>query len=237
VFDGDKCRYMCFGRELCPSTGREHWQGFVVFNRTVRIPAAKRSIVVGDGECHLETRRGTRREARDYCAKDGEFREWGELELHSTKELFEKSITYIKEHNPMFYCRYHRGLEKLKADKGAAWRNVEVIYLWGDAGVGKTRRVMEMDDVYKIDPPYKWWDGYEGQSILLIDDYTMGATDRGYLLNLLDGYRMRLETKGGHTWALWTKVYMTSNWEPEKDKALLRRITEVALVTSDEVCG
>ena len=143
------------------------------------------------------------------------------------EELFKQPIGYIKEYYPEFFCRYHKGLEKLQS-KGDKWRNVEVTLLWGVTGSGKTRKVMEMDNVYKIDPPYKWFDGYEGEDILLIDDYKKGSIDRGLFLNLLDGYRLRLETKGGHTWALWTKVYITSNYDTASwDEAMKRRVTSV----------
>ncbi len=227
-FDKDNCRYIIYGREKCPTTNREHYQGFAIFKRTCRIPKAKGWIGGGDGT-HLEPRRGTRDQARDYCRKDGDVFEWGVFDGITKEQLFKQPIGYIKENYPEFYCRYHRGLEKLNITKGPKWRDVQVTVLWGSTGTGKTRQVMEKDDVYKIDPPYKWWDGYEGESILLIDDYKRNAIDRGFLLNLLDGYRLRLETKGGHTWALWTQVYITTNYDPEEwaDDALKRRISTV----------
>ena len=229
TFEKDNVRYICYGRERCPTTDREHFQGFAIFRRTCRIPKAKQWIGGGNGT-HLECRRGTRDQARDYCRKsDGEFFEWGEFDGMTKENLFKQPIPYIKENYPEFYCRYHKGLEKLNINKGDKWRDINVTVLWGPTGSGKTRQVMEMDDVYKIDPPYKWWDGYEGESILLIDDYKTGALDRGYLLNLLDGYRLRLETKGSHTWALWNKVYITTNYNPDKwmDDATRRRVTSV----------
>lgn len=227
-FDKDKCRYVCWGRERCPTTDREHYQGFIIFNRTCRIPGGKRILGGGD-DAHFEPRRGTRQQARDYCRKDGEFTEWGVFDGMTKEELFRAPISLIKNQYPEFYCRYHKGLEKLQT-KGDMWRDVKVNYIWGESGTGKTRRVMGLESVYKIDPPYKWWDGYEGEEILLIDDYKKGVIERGTLLNLLDGYRLRLETKGGHTWALWKEVYITSNFSPERlllDKAFERRITNI----------
>lgn len=230
TFEKDSIRYICYGRETCPTSGREHLQGFAIFKRTCRIPKGKQWI--GDGSAHLEPRRGTRDEARDYCRKDGVFFEWGSYDPITKEQLFHKPIPFLKKEYPEFYCRYHRGLEKLQADKGPKWRNLENTVLWGETGVGKTRRVMEMDDVYKIDPPYTWWDGYEGEEIILIDDYTNRSVPRGTLLNLLDGYRLRLETKGGHTWALWKEVYITTNSNPEHwDAAILRRIRKIERVT------
>lgn len=224
--DFDNLRYICWGIEICPTTNREHYQGLVIFKRTHRIPGAKRIIGGGD-ECHLEPRRGTRPEARDYCRKDGKFTEHGQFEGLTKEQLFRQPIEFLKENNPEFYCRYHKGLEKLQP-KGDKWRNVEVTHISGETGTGKTRQVMEMDDVYKIDPPYRWFDGYEGESILLIDDYKKGVIERGLFLNLLDGYRLRLETKGSHTWALWKKVYITSNYTMDSwDDAEKRRVHNV----------
>ena len=229
-FDKDNCRYITYGREKCPSTGRKHYQGFAIFNRTCRIPKAKTWIGGGDG-VHLEPRRGSRSEARDYCRKDGDVFEWGVFDPLTKENLFKMDIPYLKENYPEFFCRYFKGLRELNTNKGPKWRELKVIVLWGAPGTGKTRQVMEQDSVYKIDPPYKWWDGYEGEDILLLDDFEKGAIDRGFLLNLLDGYRLRLETKGSHTWALWTKVYITTNANPKSwiDKALDRRITDVTM--------
>lgn len=211
--DYDKCRYICWGIEKCPTTGKQHWQGFIIFaGRTHKMPAAKRIINGGDG-CHLEPRRGSRQEARDYCRKDGEFTERGLFDALTKEQLFRQPIEFLKENHPEFYCRYYKGLERLQP-KGNKHREVEIHVRWGKPRTGKTRYVMEMDSVYKWDHPFKWFDGYEGEEILLIDDYKKGDIARGLLLQILDGYRMKLEIKGSHTWALWKKVYITSNSEP-----------------------
>lgn len=227
TIENGECRYWIWGREKCPTTDKEHYQGFVIFKRTHRIPSAKRILCGGDG-VHLEPRRGTRQQAVDYCRKDGDVVEWGEFEPLTHDQLFKQDLNFLKENYPAFFCRYYKGLALLKSTNTVKWRNVEVHIIWGEPGTFKTRQVMEMDDVYKLDPPYTWWDGYFGESILLIDDYKKGAINRGMLLNICDGYKLRLETKGGHVWAAWTKVYITSNYDP-KDwyfPALQRRITD-----------
>ena len=231
-FEKDNVRYICYGRERCPTTDREHYQGFAIFKRTCRIPKAKCWLGGCDGT-HLEPRRGTRDQARAYCRKSGgDFFEWGVFDAMTKEDLFKQPISYLKKEYPEFYCRYHRGLEKLQ-EKGPKWRDVKVTVLWGDTGTGKTRQVMEKDDVYKIDHPYTWWDGYEGEKILLLDDFQKCGLSRSYLLNLLDGYRLRLECKGSHTWACWNEVYITTNYNPDSwaDAAIKRRINEIKHVT------
>lgn len=229
VFNEDTIRYICWGVE---KTKKDitHYQGFAIFKRTCRFPKAKQWIGAGD-ETHIEVRQGTRCEARAYCFKDGDIFEWGLFESHTKKELFEKPISYLKMEYPEFYCRYHRGLEKLHMDKGDVWRDVTVTWLWGSSGCGKTKTVMGMDNVFKCDD-LQWWDGYDKETILLLDDMDVeDFNKRRFMLNLLDSYQLRLAVKGGFCWAHWKEVYITTNWSPiqflKKDAAFGRRVTTV----------
>ena len=233
-FDKEKIKYVIWGREICPKSGRKHLQGYACFLRTHRIPSAQKILGIGKSHMEVKSKNSSREQCRDYCMKDGDWEEWGQFEKRTKEDLFNLPIGIIKQEYPEFFCRYHKGLEKLQP-KGDKWRDVDVTVLWGESGSGKTRTVMEMDSVYKLDPPYKWFDGYEGENILLLDDYESGSINRGLLLNLLDGYRMRLETKGSHTYALWKKVYITSNENPKywSDKALSRRINSITNLVCD----
>ncbi len=230
------CRYICWGVELCPKTKKMHWQGFAIFSRTCRFKMAKKWIGAGD-KTHIEVRKGTRCDARKYCMKDGIFHEYGIFEGHTKECIFKLPLIRIKEEYPEFYCRYHRGLEKLNVDKGIPWRNICVHWLWGTAGCGKTKMAMkhmtETSGVFKLDRPFKWFDGYNGEETLVIDDVDRDDFDqyRGLFLNLLDGYRLRLEIKGSFTYAKWCHVFITSNFNPngflDCCKAFKRRVTTV----------
>lgn len=229
-FDEDKVKYVIWGREICPDTGRKHLQCYVIFGKkTYRIKGAQKAL--GVGKCHMEVKHGTREQARDYCKKDGDWEEWGEFDPVTKENLFKADLNYVKDNYPEFYCRYHRGLEKLafSRDKGPEWRDIKVYWLWGSPGTGKTRKAMEHESVFKADD-LTWWDGYEGEERIVLDEYDR-ETNRKYILNLLDGYRYRLPIKGGFTWAKWTQVYITTNWNPEGYIAcmdgLSRRVTSV----------
>lgn len=213
-FDKDKIRYICWGLEECPTTYKEHWQGFVIFNGVCRLNRAKQLIGAGD-DIHLERKRGTRVQAQQYCRKEGRFSEYGQFEQRTLEEILRLPINEIKDENLLVFLRYHRGLEKIQP-KGPLFREVKIVILWGEPRCGKTREAMNCDSVFKLDWPYKWWDGYENEDRIIIDDYKEGTLDREYLLNICDGYRMRLETKGSHTWAKWSEVYITSNFNPEE---------------------
>lgn len=68
-------RYLVYGRETGES-GTPHLQGFVIFNNSVSFSVAKTRI--GD-RAHIERARGTSNQAADYCKKDNDFVEYGDL--------------------------------------------------------------------------------------------------------------------------------------------------------------
>lgn len=57
----------CVGRELAGVTGRAHLQGYVSFEHAKTRSAV--AALLGDERVHLEKRRGTEREAVEYCQK------------------------------------------------------------------------------------------------------------------------------------------------------------------------
>lgn len=44
-----------------------------------------------------------------------------------------------------------------------------------------------------------WWDGYEGQPIVVINNFNKGIIKWTYLLDLLDSYPLQVQVKGGFT--------------------------------------
>lgn len=90
-----ECQYLVFGRETAAS-GTPHLQGFVIFQSNHRAAAAKRKI---NERAHVETARGTSKQASDYCKKEGNFEEFGELPANQGKRTdFEDLKTWVVEH-------------------------------------------------------------------------------------------------------------------------------------------
>lgn len=69
-------RYLCYGREICPSTGKKHLQGFMILLNAKAMTAVKTWI--GLSRIHLEKSLGTVEQNRAYCQKDGDFVEKGD---------------------------------------------------------------------------------------------------------------------------------------------------------------
>lgn len=66
--DLSKIQYMVYQKEKCPETGREHYQGYVEFPDKHKLGGVK--DIFNDRTLHLEGRRGTQKQAIDYCQKE-----------------------------------------------------------------------------------------------------------------------------------------------------------------------
>lgn len=65
--------YCTYGRELAPTTGTPHLQGYIVFAQRRRIGGVRRDLVGS----HVELARGNPEQCKTYCHKDGDVEEFG----------------------------------------------------------------------------------------------------------------------------------------------------------------
>lgn len=233
--DLDKFKYICWQKEICPETKREHYQGYGWLRRQQRLSGVKK--LLGDPSVHVEQRRGTHEDAIAYCSKKESaipdtFFEHGDRrgeKRKMTDDVYQmikkrKTVHEILEEHPsaIFQAKAIAHLRNSFVAKDAQlFRFLEVSVYWGAPGTGKTRAVFDehgFQDVYTLastDGNSVWFDGYEGQPVLLIDDF-YGWIKFHFLLRVLDGYPLQLPVKGGFSWALYTKVYITSNSPPSQ---------------------
>lgn len=206
-----------------------------------------KSVGVEKNEIHAEGMRGSVTEAVEYCKKEKKWWECGQwitqgqrtdLEAVATQLLSgEKNIEDIMAEQPTLYCKYRGGIKDIAglAQKNLSkeFRKIDVKVYWGAAGSGKTRKAVEenCDDVY-IMSDSEWWDGYNGEKTIILDDF-YGWCKYHDLLRWLDGYQLRLKVKGSFTYAAWDKVIITSNKHPSEwysvglTDALERRISDI----------
>ncbi len=243
------CTRLICGEEVSDS-GTPHLQLAITFRQNKRGRAVKRAL---GGRAHVEKMRGSWACNVQYCSKQGNVlrkiggsgesnagRRTDLVEFREKLESKEPDLEMIKNY-PMQCALYPRFWMKCKElyarERSAGWRAIRTTVLWGEPGVGKTRRVMDMEDVYKWNGFHEsnvWWDGYNGEKRLLIDDFQPMGLSHGNMLALLDGYQLRLPVKMGHTWAEWEEIWITSNahpaeWYSENFEGgpLQRRIQEI----------
>ncbi|GAC77786.1 replication protein [uncultured marine virus] len=73
--ESDAVTYCVIGREIAPTTGTPHLQGYLSLS-TRKSFAAVRDMLPA---CHIEGARGTPSQCRTYCIKDGDYDEYGTL--------------------------------------------------------------------------------------------------------------------------------------------------------------
>lgn len=256
-----RLRYLVFQEEKCPETDRHHLQGYAQFKDPVRFGAFKTWL--GDETAHVEKANGSAAQNRNYCTKEetrvngpweiGEATRQGQRTdieaLHDACKAGHERAKLWEDHFPAM-VRYHRAIDayRLATDIGVLRDAPEVRVYWGPTGTGKTRRVYweTGGDHFVADPPTSkggasWFDGYDGQENVLIDDYS-GEYNIHYFKRLLDRYPMNVQVKGGY--AQWKPkvIYITSNTDPavwygdspraDRD-AVARRLTVVEHMETD----
>lgn len=240
------CRYIVFGREIGTTNNVPHIQGYIELDKPIRMKACGKLL---GGRAHLEKRRGTREQARDYCTKDGNYEIRGDWAaggqgkrtdiagiMNQIKEG--KKKLEMMEENPEVYSKHMRFINEyvaeLEKESTREFRQLETHVLVGKAGSGKTKMAYESDpDIFVVDTTETFpFDGYNGEKTILLDDF-YGGMPYSRLLRVLDGYQYRVNVKGGHRYAQWNKIFITSNEEPTQwykiglTEALKRRITSV----------
>lgn len=252
----DKMVYMVYQVEACPETNRFHIQGYVEFNRSYRMKAAKK--LIGDNTAHLEPRQGSREQARLYCMKEEsrgvgpdagpwEFGEWraGEEkrnELQSAIDSFKegKDWNFIVSEFPSIAIRYYKNLHQVWTHFNIQPRDgsiaVDNVYIFGDAGVGKTRFCHWLAARHGVSPYTSyikgWWQDYLGEPWAFYDDFD-GAVhmDVGHFKKICDRYAVQVPCKGGSAQYCSAVNIFTSNvypieWYPREHwDAVKRRAT------------
>ena len=249
----------------------EHTHVFFALEHPTRFSTIKRRFPTA----HIDRAEGTAAECRAYVQKSGKWaesdkadtsipgsvEEWGELPVERQGERTDLALLYgyikdglsnfeIMEQNP----DYMLNLEKIERARQAVreqqyretFRKLEVTYIWGPTGTGKTRSVMEKysySGVYRVTDYAHPFDSYAGEDVLLLDEYSSNFKIRD-LLNYLDGYPLNLPARYSNRVACYTKVYIISNLclskqypdiqfdSPATFAALLRRIHTVIHYTA-----
>lgn len=217
--------YACWGKEVAPTTSTPHLQGYLVFRRKISLAGAKRHL---HRNVHLERARGNPASNIEYCSKDGEFEDVGtrpagqgsRADLVQVQDRIKAGGTLADIQDEFFglYARYPRALESYcRRYAPVRTQKSRVIVLWGEPGTGKTRSVYDFHshDAIWSSPGNGWFDGYDGHTVALFDDFSGGDFKLSYLLKLLDRYPMQVPVKGGFVQWRPEVIYITSNINPD----------------------
>lgn len=225
-FQNIPAQYHVFGREV-GTAGTPHLQGYIEFEKPIRLNAVK--VLMGTDAVHLELRKAKAYQAADYCKKDGDFHEYGTVPLPPAEKVDSKKRwlkvlracqagdwTWVEENEPYLWLLQEKKIRShYKCPKSIEVLDNEWIY--GPTGTGKSRTAREQfPDAYIKDASSHWWDGYNGEDVVIIEDLDKYHVKQGYYLKIwADHYAFPAQIKGGQQMIRPKKIIVTSNYSPE----------------------
>ena len=261
--------YFCMADEIA-TTGTYHTHIFLFSPSPMRFSTVKNRF----STAHIEKAYGSAKANRAYILKEGHWadtdkaetsvsgtcEEWGDLPAEKEEEAPEmfkliqdlragKSVMEIIEDNPKLAFRI-REIETLRQaileeKYSAENRALEVTYLYGASGTGKTRGIFEKHDRKSICRITDYggrngvrFDAYHCQDVLVLEEFH-SQIPISAMLNYLDIYPLTLPARYTDRIACYTKVYITSNipleeqyrdiqrYQMETWRAFLRRVQNV----------
>ena len=229
--------YWCMCDEI-GEQGTLHTHVYAVFRNSVKFDTMHRRFY----GVHIEQANGSNQANRDYVRKDGKwldddkhetnlpetFEEWGELPPDRSRRETQaeqimqmvrdgKSNAEILAECPSAYSKLtyiEQARQTLLEDRYKdSPRKLEVTYLWGDTGAGKTRSVMETygySKVYQITDYAHPFDGYKGQNVIIFEEFR-SSLKIDDMLKYLDVYPLQLPCRYANKVACFTRVFLISN--------------------------
>lgn len=232
------CKYLCYGREKCPSTGRWHLQGIVSF-----IHAKTLSAVIKIFKPRYVAACVDELAADAYCRKDGLVYEYGTRPLFSKKargrKAADSNVMYanvikraksgqfdlIEEETPRLFVSMYRTIKEIKKDYMVRPSDLDSssplpLWVYGPTATGKSHFARHLAypgvDYYLKEAGTLWWDGYQGQDLVIIEDIAPEHHSMAFYLKIwCDRYAFTVQVKGSMMSIRPKFIIVTSNYSIE----------------------
>lgn len=211
--------------EIGETTGYRHWQLLVVFAKKVRLLTCKERFCQ---TAHCEPSRSVAADAyvwKDDTAVEGTRFVLGRKPIRANQatdwdrvwdDAAKGAILSIPAN---IRVQHYRTICNIRADfaRPIAMERSCTVY-WGPSGTGKSRRAWEEAGgvaAYSKNPRSKFWDSYQGQPNVVMDEFR-GGIDVSYLLIWLDRYANTLDVKHSSCPNSMENMWITSNLHPSR---------------------
>lgn len=225
--------------------GTPHLHAFVKYASKVSFKANKWDLGVYHGNYQVAK---CWKAVERYCKKDGDFissidiQSAAQKKAKNNKELLEMTPKEAVEQGKINLLQLPalikaRGMFNM-LEEAKDHDSVRGIWYHGAPGVGKSWKARRENPGCFLKQQNKWWDGYEGQDVVLLDDFDKSGACLGHHMKIwADRYACTGEIKGGMIPLNFSKFIITSNYTPSEiwpdDEILCQAITrrfEVLLI-------
>lgn len=241
IYDLDTV-YTTIGKEVGAQSSLPHLHFQLCFKNPVSFEALKKKIP----RARIEVTKKVEDYIR-YSQKNGDYIEKGERPkgqgkrtdidevrdlvktTGSMRQVVEKCKSYQTVRMAEVMMKYYEPVRSWKP---------KVKWYFGETGSGKSYQAridFSGQDYYTSMADGKWFEGYDAHENVIIDDIRVDFMKYKTLLQFLDRYEFRVETKGGSRQFLARNIIITCPMHPqelyrdidEDNRQLLRRIDEV----------
>jgi hypothetical protein len=244
VFNPDTMKYLLYAPEVCPKTGKDHWQTYIVWRFQKTMTASLKNLeyvkhphheqCLGSYESNLNYIKGPyvspdKSKTKPY---NPDWKEFGQvpskgqrtdlIELKDSMAKGDITVDEILMTKPDIFHLYGRTLfaleDALLRKKHRTWMT-QCDWFYGPTGVGKSHHAFAGYDEkthYIWTHDKGWWDGYNGQAIVIMNDFR-GKIEYNELLQLIDKWPHKVSRRGREpTQFRAQKIIITSSLHPSE---------------------
>lgn len=203
------CKYIVIGKEVGKKSSIPHLHVYVEFETMKSFKQLKEFAPLAK----LEIAKGNSEQGRTYATKDGDFVERGSRSMTqsekgaSEQKRWSDAVAYAKSGeldkiDHQIFLMHYNNLKRIEKDYMPDVQNLSepnAFWLYGESGNGKSQWARQRfgSQLYSKDAT-KWWDGYRGQDVVLIEDIDPSQASMIRQFKIwADKYAFLAETKGG----------------------------------------
>lgn len=241
-----KVKFFVCGKEIAPETGTPHLQMCVVWKQSKTLTATKKNLC--SKRWHLDIKRGSDQANLDYCSKESLWLTFGKpckqgkrSDLEDIYDAVESgaSMDDVIEMRPNYQGLRAAQLLIHRRKPPPRKTKRKILWFWGATGTGKSRTARDIlgDDCWVSQDTAQWFEGYEQQKGVILDDIRGDFSTFSKFLRITELWvsDYKVEVKGGSAYWNPDTIIITSDRPPEqcwdvgtkRMKQLLRRIETI----------
>lgn len=254
LVDNVVCKFIAYSEEIAPTTGTPHLQGYICFKSPKSMSAARHALP----GCYVAPMHGSLAQNEEYCSKAATLVKRGiPPKSNEEKGMLERERWNIARESAKagnfddidadIYMRCYGTIKRIYADhvlKPKPIEDVKCYWIYGETGTGKSHSVeTAYPDCYKKSmDDMKWFDGYNDQECVYLEDMDIYQVKWGGMLKrLADRWPMQASIKGSMKYIRPKVVIVTSNYhpamiwsDPNTLEPLLRRFTVIEKLNQEQ---